>query len=58
MDRHSKAYEQYCWVMEKNIVFEETVFHNGTHEVRCTHFSECRDCGGCRNKSLKKVLHG
>lgn len=52
----SKAYEQYCWVLEKNIVFEETVFHDGARELRCTHFAECRECGGCRNGSLQKIL--
>ena len=55
MKKHSRTYEQYCWVLEKNIVFEETTFHNGTQEIRCTHD---KDCGGCKNKNLLPVLAG
>ncbi len=55
MDRHSKTYEQYCWVKGKNIVMEETVFHNGERKVICTAVYECDQSGGCKNKSLKKL---
>ena len=52
MKKHSHVYEQYCWVLQKNIVFEETTFHNGTSAVRCTHLSECKRSGGCKNEIL------
>ncbi len=57
MKKHSRAYEQYCWVLQKNIVFEETLFHNGTQEIRCSHFRECREQGGCRNQGLLPVFN-
>ena len=53
MKKHSRTYEQYCWVMEKNIVFEETTFHNGTREIRC---SRLKDCGSCKNRCLLPVF--
>ena len=56
MKKHARTYEQYCWVMEKNIVFEETTFHNGTQTVRCSRFGDCSANGGCRNRSLLSVL--
>lgn len=55
MDSHSKTYEQFCWVKGKNIVMEETVFHNGLRKVICTSVYECENSGGCKNKSLKKL---
>ncbi len=55
MNSHSKTYEQFCWVKQKNIVMEETVFHNGEREVICTSLGECNSCGGCKNKSLCKL---
>ncbi len=55
MESHSKTYEQYCWVKGKNIVMEETIFHNGTRKVICTAVCECENSGGCKNKSLKKL---
>ena len=58
MKKHSRAYEQYCWVLQKNIVFEETTFHNGTSALRCTHLSECDRSGGCRNGILYALFSG
>ena len=52
MQQHSMTYEQYCWVKQKNIVLEETVFHNGTKKVRCTSYQDCTGDGGCRNNAL------
>ena len=52
MDEHKMTYEQYCCVLKQNIVFEETVFHNGTHEIDCMHYSECKNSGGCKNPIL------
>lgn len=56
MKQHSRTYEQYCWVMKKNIVFEETTFHNGTYSVRCSRFGDCAAAGGCKNRSLLPVF--
>lgn len=52
MNKHKLTYEQYCCVLQRNIVLEETVFHNGTRAISCTHFAECRTAGGCRNAIL------
>ncbi len=52
MDKHSKTYEQYCFVKEKNIIMEEIIFHNGKRKTVCTNLGECNNCGGCRNKIL------
>ena len=48
MKNHTRAYEQYCWVRGKNVVMEETVFHNGTKAHACKSFAECQRQGGCR----------
>lgn len=58
MDRHSKTYEQFCWVKQKNIVMEETVYHNGKRRIVCTNLNDCAMCGGCRNSSLCKLWGG
>ena len=55
MECHSKTYEQFCWVKQKNIIMEETVFHNGKRKVVCTSLPECDTAGGCRNRSLCKL---
>lgn len=55
MDSHSKTYEQFCWVKGRNIVMEETVFHNGTRKVICTAVRDCEKSGGCKNRSLKRL---
>ena len=57
MKQHSKTYEQYCWVKQKNIVLEETVFHNGTKSISCAGFEECSSCGGCKNSALNGFLN-
>lgn len=55
MDCHSKTYEQFCWVKQRNIIMEETVFHNGKRKIVCTNLSECDSIGGCRNRSLCRL---
>lgn len=56
MNMHKLTYEQYCCVLQQNIVFEETVYHNGSREINCTHYNECRGIGGCTNRILKERL--
>ena len=58
MESHSKTYEQFCWVKGRNIVMEETVFHNGLRRIICTSICDCENKGGCKNKSLKKLWGG
>ena len=58
MKKHSRTYEQVCWVLQKNVVFEETTFHNGTCRVTCTHLGECSRCGGCKNAILQALFEG
>lgn len=55
MDQHSTSYEQYCWVKKRNVVLEETVFHNGTKTLRCTSLAECKKDGGCKNSVLEHL---
>ncbi|MBQ3086240.1 MAG: hypothetical protein IKM24_10200 [Clostridia bacterium] len=55
MKKHFKSYEQYCCVLEKNIVMEETVYHNGTKSVICTTLPYCNKNGGCKNAVLRRL---
>ena len=55
MKKHCKSYEQYCCILEKNIVMEETVYHNGTKSVVCTSLAHCNRCGGCKNAVLRRL---
>lgn len=50
MKSHSKSYEQYCCIVNKNVVVEETTFHNGLKTCICTMQPQCREC---KNKILK-----
>lgn len=56
MKNYMKTYEQYCCVLKRNIVLEETVFSNGTRTVHCTHYNECRHNGGCKNVIIEPRL--
>lgn len=49
--RKSKiAYEQYCFVLGRNIVVEETLHEDGKREVLCTNHKHCLKDGGCKNQ--------
>ena len=50
MNSHSRAFEQYCFVMKRNIIIEETAFHDGSKKLRCTMHPHCIRC---RNIILK-----
>jgi len=52
MDSHMKTYELYCSVIGKNIIIEETTYHNGTKCARCLNKAICDKSGGCTNKIL------
>ena len=56
MKNHKRAYEQYCWVQGKNVVMEETVFHNGVKRHTCKNFENCNREGGCRNEALFALM--
>lgn len=50
MNSHSKAFEQYCCIMKKNVVVEETTFHDGRRKFICTMQPQCVEC---KNKILR-----
>lgn len=56
MEKHSKTFEQYCCVMEKNIIMEETSYHNGKKSLRCVNHIICEMNGGCKNRILKDSM--
>lgn len=53
MARHSRTYEQYCCVMEKNIMIEETRTPDGGYHLHCAHHVICALTGGCKNDILR-----
>lgn len=50
MKSHTKSYEQYCVVKKRNVIIEETAYHDGRKKLRCTLHPECVRC---RNLILK-----
>lgn len=56
MNRHSFTYEQYCNVVNKNVVIEELRFHSGKRKVRCLHSYRCKHLGGCQNKYVLRRI--
>lgn len=53
MDSHSKSYEQYCSVIQKNVAMVETTFHDGKKVISCTMYPQCEEC---KNAILKNSL--
>ncbi len=53
MNSHSFTFEQYCSIVGKNIILEETAFHDGKKQLRCLHCYKCSENGGCRNRFIK-----
>ncbi|MBO5463444.1 MAG: hypothetical protein J6A49_09040 [Clostridia bacterium] len=50
MDKHAFTFEQYCNIVGKNIILEETTYHNGNKKIRCLNLHKCRITnGGCSN---------
>lgn len=56
MKKHSNTYEQYCCVLNKNVIMEEIIYHNGGKALRCTNAAACSATGGCRNRIIKKAI--
>ena len=52
MKSHSSTYEQYCYVRGGNVVFHETVRHDGVRFLKCGSFAACKKNGGCKNTAL------
>lgn len=50
MNSHSRAFEQYCCIMKKNVVIEETAYHDGRRKLVCTMRPQCKEC---KNKILR-----
>lgn len=44
MKSHSKSFEQYCCIKEKNVIIEETAYHDGRKKLKCTMLPECVKC--------------
>lgn len=44
-----KSYEQYCCVLQRNVVMEETTYLGGGIKIFCTNYPQCITCGGCKN---------
>ncbi len=53
MNAHTVSYEQYCCVMKKNVIFEETHYFGGKKTVRCANNVLCAMNGGCKNTILR-----
>lgn len=51
-----KSYEQYCCVLERNVVMEETTYHGGDIKIFCTNYPQCFTCGGCKNTILNDKI--
>ncbi|MGI6745723.1 MAG: hypothetical protein BWY46_01123 [Firmicutes bacterium ADurb.Bin300] len=56
MNRHTRTYELYCSVVGRNIIIEETMFHNGTKSAKCLNKSTCEKNGGCTNRILSQKI--
>ena len=56
MKNHKLTDEQYCFVQGGNVVFEETVYHNGERSRRCSRYEDCRRAGGCKNTALNAEI--
>mgnify|MGYP003289573790 CR=1 FL=1 len=55
MNKHAFTYEQYCSIVGKNIILEETTYHNGNKRLRCLNFHKCdTTIGGCKNPYVIK----
>ena len=58
MNRHSFTYQQYCPVIDKNVIIEELTFLSGRKKIRCLYYHKCncKEMGGCRNKYVKRKI--
>jgi|LSQX01.1.fsa_nt_gb hypothetical protein len=52
MEKHNRTYELYCSVVGRNIIVEETMFHNGVKSTKCLNKNACDKHGGCTNRIL------
>lgn len=51
LDKHAFTYEQYCSVVDKNIILQETSYYNGKKKIKCLNHLKCKhEFGGCKNK--------
>lgn len=57
MNKHAFTFEQYCTIVGKNIILEETTYHNGSKKIRCLNHHKCKAInGGCRNDYIKRRI--
>ncbi len=50
---YSKAREQYCWVIGRNVVMEEQMDAQNGLRLRCMNAGACEKAGGCKNRLLR-----
>lgn len=51
LDKHIVSYEQYCSVVEKNIILQEISYYDGKRKLRCLNHHKCKkELGGCKNR--------
>ena len=51
VEKHSYSYEQYCPIVNKNIIILETSYYNGNKKIRCLNLYKCKkELGGCKDK--------
>lgn len=57
MNQHSFTFPQYCSIVDKNIILEETTFHNGNKKIKCLNMHNCKSLmGGCRNTIILRRM--
>ena len=53
MKSHTVSYEQFCFVLGRNVIFEETHYRDGRMIIRCANGMLCAKDGGCKNTLLR-----
>lgn len=44
------TYEQYCTYLDKNVILQEIICHNGERKIICTNTKCMNSEEGCKNK--------
>ena len=53
MDKHSYSYEQYCSVVNKNIIILENSYFDGKKKIKCLNQKKKKkEFGGCKNRFI------
>lgn len=57
MKNYSKAGEQYCCVVGRNVILEETEKNGKRFILHCMNEAECERNGGCKNRYVKNLFN-